>query len=165
MFKSRLTPLLAFCFVVVTAPVAMSQGAQVAFGSIQQNSGLPVEVTADNLAVDQNTGKAVFTGNVVIVQGEMRLSAEEVIVTYREEPRGISRIDATGNVVLISGTDAAESQKANYNVDDGTIVMTGSVLVAQGPSALTADKMTVQLEQGTAQMTGRVKTVLQQDQP
>ena len=139
----------------------LAQGTQVAFGLVQKNSGLPVEVTADSLSVDQNAGTALFTGNVVIGQGEMRLSAAEVLVTYRQEPRGVSRLEATGGVILVSGTDAAESERADYNVDDGTIVMTGNVLLAQGPSALTADTMTVQLEDGTAQMSGRVKTVLQ----
>jgi lipopolysaccharide export system protein LptA len=133
----------------------------VAFGTVQDNSGLPVEVTADNLSVDQNTGIAIFTDNVVIVQGEMRLSADRVLVVYDTQAQGIQRIEATGNVVLISGEDAAESERADYNVDDGTIVMLGNVLVVQGPSTLTGDRMTVQLDDGTAQMSGRVKTVLQ----
>lgn len=158
LFRSLLLlPVAVFC----VALGAEAQGTQVAFGAVQQNSGLPVEVTADSLSVDQKTGTAIFTGNVVIGQGEMRLSAERVLVVYREEPRGISRLEATGGVTLVSGTDAAESERADYNVDEGTIVMSGNVLLAQGPSAVTADTMTVQLEDGTAQMSGRVKTVLQ----
>lgn len=145
----------------ILAGSVSAQGTQVAFGAIQQNDGLPVEVTADRLAVDQNVGTAIFTDNVIIVQGEMRLSADEVTVFYDNEAQTIARIEAIGNVILISGEDAAESERADYNVDDGTIVMTGNVLVAQGPSALTADRMTVQMSDGTAQMTGRVKTTLQ----
>ncbi|MEM9575552.1 MAG: lipopolysaccharide transport periplasmic protein LptA [Pseudomonadota bacterium] len=140
---------------------AAAQGTQVAFGAIQQNDGLPVEVTSDSLAVDQNAGTATFTDNVIIIQGEMRLSANEVTVFYDTEAQSIERIEAIGDVILISGEDAAESERADYNVDDGTIVMTGNVLVAQGPSALTADRMTVQMSDGTAQMSGRVKTTLQ----
>lgn len=146
------------------ATAGLAQGAQVAFGTIQQNSGLPVEVTAENLSVDQTEGKAVFSENVLIIQGEMRLSADQVTVVYDSLAQGIAQIEAVGNVILISGEDAAESDRADYNVDDGTIVMTGSVLVAQGPSALTADSMTVRLQDGTAQMSGRVRTVLQPEQ-
>lgn len=138
-----------------------AQGTQVAFGTIQQNAGLPVEVTADSLSIDQNAGTALFTDNVIIVQGEMRLSADEVLVIYDAQASDVERIEATGNVILISGQDAAESERANYDVSDGTIVMTGNVLVAQGPSALTSDTMTVRLDDGTAQMNGRVKTILQ----
>ncbi|MFK7745076.1 MAG: lipopolysaccharide transport periplasmic protein LptA [Roseobacter sp.] len=143
-------------------PAAVSaQSAQVAFGTIQENSDLPVEVTADSLSIDQAAGTAIFTGNVVIGQGEMRLSAQEVLVVYSNSDQGVARLEATGGVTLVSGSDAAESERADYNVEDGTIVMSGNVLVAQGPSALTADRMTVQIETGTAQMSGRVKTVLQ----
>lgn len=148
-------------FVATQASDLAAQGTQVAFGAIQQNDGLPVEVTADKLAVDQNAGTAIFTDNVIIIQGEMRLSSDEVTVFYNTEARDIQRIEADGNVILISGEDAAESEQAEYNVDDGTIVMIGNVLVMQGPSALTADRMTVQMSDGTAQMTGRVKTTLQ----
>lgn len=146
---------------VASATLAAAQGAQVAFGTVQQNSGLPVEVTAENLSVDQASGRAVFSENVVIIQGEMRLSADQVTVVYNSVAQGIDEIEAVGNVILISGEDAAESDRASYVVGEGTIVMTGSVLVAQGPSALTADSMTVRLQDGTAQMTGRVRTVLQ----
>lgn len=151
----------ASLLLIASATLAAAQGTQVAFGTIQQNSGLPVEVTAENLTVDQGTGRAVFSDNVLIIQGEMRLSADQVTVIYDSVAQGIDQIEAVGNVILISGEDAAESDRADYNVDDGTIVMTGSVLVAQGPSTLTADSMTVRLQDGTAQMSGKVRTVLQ----
>ncbi|SFE17597.1 lipopolysaccharide export system protein LptA [Sulfitobacter brevis] len=140
---------------------AGAQGANVAFGTIRQDTSLPVEVTADNLSVENATGTAIFTGNVAIGQGEMRLTAARVLVVYRAEQKGIARLEATGGVTLVSGEDAAESERADYNIDDGTIVMTGNVLLAQGASALSADKMSIRLEDGTAQMTGRVKTILQ----
>lgn len=145
---------------VQTAPL-IAQGTSVAFGTIRQDTDQPVEVTADNLAVDQSTGTAVFTGNVLIGQGEMRLSAARVQVVYRPENKGIARLEATGGVTLVSGPDAAESERADYDIDDGTIVMTGNVLLAQGASAISADKMSVRLSDGTANMSGRVKTILQ----
>ena len=143
-----------------TLPAA-AQGANVAFGTIRQDTSQPVEITADNLSVDQSTGTAIFTGNVLIGQGEMRLSAARVLVVYRAENKGIARLEATGGVTLVSGPDAAESERADYDIDDGTIVMSGNVLLAQGDSALSADKMSVRLSDGTAQMSGRVKTILQ----
>lgn len=148
-------------FLMLTATTLAAQGTQVAFGALQQDTDLPVEVTADNLSVDQATGTAIFTGNVVAAQGAMRLSTKKLLVVYREDTQGIERMEATGDVVLVSGPDAAESERADYNIDDGTIVMRGNVLLTQGPSALTADQMTVQLTDGTAQMVGSVKTILQ----
>tara|TARA_R110000787_G_scaffold25155_1_gene70779 strand:+ start:959 stop:1462 length:504 start_codon:yes stop_codon:yes gene_type:complete len=148
-------------FLAAQTVPALAQGASVAFGTIRQDTSQPVEVTADNLSVDQSTGTAIFTGNVLIGQGEMRLSAARVLVVYRAENKGIARLEATGGVTLVSGPDAAESERADYNIDDGTIVMSGNVLLAQGASALSADRMSVRLSDGTAQMSGRVKTILQ----
>ncbi|MEO0937512.1 MAG: LptA/OstA family protein [Pseudomonadota bacterium] len=140
---------------------ALAQGTNVSFGTIRQDPNAEVEVTADNLSVDQATGTAVFSGNVVIGQGEMRLSAARVLVVYKGSGNGIDRLEATGGVTLVSGPDAAEAERADYNIDRGTIEMSGNVLLTQGPSALTADRMSVDLNDGSARMSGRVKTILQ----
>ncbi len=152
--------LICIAFLGLTTPV-LAQGTQVAFGTIRQDTSAPVEVSADELNVDQTTGEAIFTGNVVIGQGEMKLSAARVLVIYRQDQAGIQRLEATGGVTLVSGADAAESQRAEYDIDSGVIVMSGDVLMAQGKSALSADRMTVNLDGGTARMQGRVKTILQ----
>lgn len=146
------------------AGIVQAQSTNLAFGVIQQDTSLPVEVTADSLSVSQQDGTAIFTGNVVIIQGEMRLAAPRVLVVYAEATEGqqarIARLEATGGVTLVSGPDAAEAERADYNVDDGQVVMTGNVLLTQGNSALTSERMTVDLEGGTAQMDGRVRTIL-----
>lgn len=148
-------------FLLCLAGSAMAQGTGVAFGTIRQDTNQPVEVSADNLSVDQETGTAIFTGNVMIGQGEMRLTATRVLVVYRASGEGIARLEATGGVTLVSGPDAAESERADYNIDTGTIEMSGNVLLAQGRSAISADRMSVRLSDGTAQMSGRVRTILQ----
>ena len=148
-------------FAVFLSTSAWAQGASVAFGTIAQDTSLPVEVSSDELSVDQETGTAIFTGNVVIGQGEMRLSAPRVLVVYQSEQSGIARLEATGGVTLVSGPDAAEAQLADYSIDTGTIVMRGNVLLAQGRSAISADQMTIQLKDGTAQMSGNVRTRLE----
>ena len=140
----------------------MAQGTQVAFGGTQQDTDAPVEVTADALSVNQTDGTAIYTGNVVIAQGDMRLAAPRVLVVYSQQAGRIERLEATGGVILVSGEEAAEARRADYNIDAGQVVMTGDVLLTQGPSALTSEKMIVNLDDGTARMTGRVKTVLQQ---
>lgn len=148
------------CALIVPGLALLAQ-TSVAFGTIRQNTDAPVEVTADALEVDQDGGTAIFTGNVLIGQGDMRLSAPRVLVVYKNGRTGIERLEATGGVTLVSGPDAAESQRADYDIDTGTILMSGSVLLTQGNSALTAEQMRVNLKDGTAAMSGRVKTILQ----
>lgn len=131
-----------------------------AFGSAPADPSQPVEVTADSLDVNQADGSAEFTGDVLVIQGPMRLTANRVFVIYDREASRIARLEATGDVVLVNGPDAAQSDRADYSIDTGVIVMTGNVLLTQGPSALSSNRMTVNLTSGTAQMSGRVKTIL-----
>jgi lipopolysaccharide export system protein LptA len=140
---------------------AASQGANVAFGGITADTAQPVEVTADSLTVSQTDGTATFSGNVLIGQGDMRLSAGEVLVEYTAEDRTrIARLLATGGVTLASGTDAAEAREAEYEIVTGTVVLTGGVLLTQGQNTITGQKLTIDLKTGTGRMEGRVKTVL-----
>ena len=139
---------------------AFAQSANLAFGTLKADPTLPVEITADALEVNQADGSAQFIGNVLVGQGEMRLSAQKVLVVYDQEVGGIDRLEATGDVVLVNGPDAAEADRAEYTIDSGVIVMTGNVLLTQGPNAMTSDRMIINLITGTANMVGRVKTII-----
>lgn len=157
----RLLMFVTGLFLTCLPMIATAQGAQVAFGSTQQDRDLPVEVTADNLNVNQNDSTAVFTGNVVIGQGEMRLSAPRVLVVYLKDQSGIESLNATGGVTVVSGQDAAEAERADYNIITGMIEMRGDVLLVQGDNAITGETMFVDTNAGTARVSGRVKTILQ----
>ncbi|NVO56833.1 LptA/OstA family protein [Rhodobacteraceae bacterium B1Z28] len=160
MFNFRLVLL---CLALVTGAVsATAQETQVAFGSTKADPSQPVEVTSDTLNVNQEDGSAEFVGNVIVIQGEMRLTAARVLVIYNQERSAIERMEATEDVVLVSPPDAAEGDWAEYTIDSGVIVMKGNVLLTQGPSIISGDQMIANLTTGTATMAGRVKTILQQ---
>nr|WP_211198646.1 LptA/OstA family protein [Ruegeria haliotis] len=147
---------------VTGAVSATAQETQVAFGSTKADPSQPVEVTSDTLNVNQEDGSAEFVGNVIVIQGEMRLTAARVLVIYNQERSAIERMEATEDVVLVSPPDAAEGDWAEYTIDSGVIVMKGNVLLTQGPSIISGDQMIANLTTGTATMAGRVKTILQQ---
>ena len=148
-----LAALLALC-----GPVA-AQEAKIAFGGLAQDTSLPVEVQADMLSVNNADGTAIFEGNVLVGQGEMRLAAAKVAVEYDKDGKSIARLHATGGVTIANLADAAEAQEALYTIDSGVIVLTGDVLLTQGASALSGQKLTIQLKDGTGVMEGRVSTV------
>jgi len=155
---------LAFIMALGLAGIAAAQGAQIAFGGLSHDSSLPIEISADQLAVDQADGSATFKGNVLIGQGDMRLSAAHVRVEYvtgADSTGQISRLHASGGVTLVNGAEAAEARQAVYAIASGTVVMTGDVILTQGANALSGDKLTVNLSSGTGTMDGRVKTILQ----
>ena len=153
------TALFCACLSIVTPAFAQTN---VNLGGISADPSAPVEITADNLSVDQDTGTAIFQGNVVLGQGDLRLSAARVQVVYDGTGGGISSLKASGGVTFVTATEAAESENADYDLDAGTLIMSGNVLLTQGPSAISADTMRVNLSDGSAQMEGRVRTIFNQ---
>ncbi len=150
----------------VTLPVmSFAQGAQVPFVGLQSGETTTVEVTADSLGIDQATGKAVFSGNVVIGIEGMRLSADKVEVIYSdssEEGTGpISRLVASGNVIFSNGEEAAEANLADLDVESGMVLMTGNVILTQGNNALSGERLRIDLNAGTALIEGGVQTIFQ----
>jgi lipopolysaccharide export system protein LptA len=148
------------CLALVPLP-AFGQGTEVSFGGIRADTSQPVEVTADQLNVNQNDGTAIFTGNVIVIQGDMRLTAPRLQVEYGTEDKSeIERLHATGGVTMVSGPEAAEAQEAVYTVAAGEVVLTGDVLLTQKGSTMSGQQLFVDLDSGTGRMEGRVKTIL-----
>ena len=158
----RPIPLIAPALLLLLAGQASAQGAALGFGQGGFDREAPIEVASDSLAVDQATGRAVLTGNVVVSQGDLRLSADEVVVGYAEVDgaRRIERLDAAGSVIVVSGPDAAEAQEATYVLGSGTITMLGDVVVTQDGNTLGGDSLAIDLETGAGTVTGRVRTTL-----
>lgn len=156
-----MTKLMVLAAVCLLAAPAFAQ-TNINLGGIRADSSAPVEVAADNLSVDQDSGTAVFSGNVVIGQGDLRLSAGSVHVVYSDATGDIAQLLASDGVTFVTSTEAAEAQNADYNLTTGVLTLSGDVLLTQGASALSAQTMTINVNSGAAQMSGRVRTVFQQ---
>jgi lipopolysaccharide export system protein LptA len=147
----------ALALVVLGTASAFGQ-AKIAFGGLKADTTLPVEVKADSFSVDTADGSAVFSGNVVVGQGEMQLAAAEVRVIYAKDSKAIETLIASGGVTLTNVTEAAEAQEAVYTIASGVVVMTGNVLLTQGASTMMAQKLTINLKTGTGALDGGVQT-------
>jgi len=157
----RLAVLAAFA---AAAPAAAQDPA--ASGGFRADPDAPVEVEANELSLDQASGLARFSGGVVVTQGELRLTAPEILVEYARTAQGapgrdVSSITASGGVLLVTPTEAAEAETARYSPAENSIVMTGDVVLTQGANTLTGDRLVVDLATGTGRVEGRVRTILQ----
>lgn len=158
--------LLLSLFLAATPMSLSAQGAQIGFGGADYDPSVPVEVTADQLDVNQGDGQAVFSGNVVVGQGALRMTGARVEVTYGPGVQGaneIKRLHATGGVTLFNGSEAAEAREAVYTLESGQVVMTGDVVLTQGDNAMAGEKLTVNLDTGTGVMEGRVRVVFKSE--
>ena len=150
-------------------PAAAQEGA---LGGFRNDPGKPIEVEADALEVQDASQTATFTGNVRVVQGDIRMKADRIAVHYAGGKSGGSRIQkiaASGNV-LISAPDnqTASGDWANYMVATRQIEMGNSVVLRQGENVIRGSRLSVNLDSGQARVsggenggTGRVKGLFQ----
>ena len=73
--------LITFLLSTVCGAFAVSAQTALSLDGFQSDPEASVEILADRLTVSQTNGAARFEGNGVIVQGDMRLSADLVDVT------------------------------------------------------------------------------------
>lgn len=134
---------------------------------IQQDT--PIEISSDTLDVFQNENRAVFSGNVIAVQGQTRMRGKQMVVFYRDSassgttttaappatPQGIYRIEALGEVVFTTPTESALGDKAIYNVDTDTIDLFGADLtLTRGQNVLKGNHLNYQMATGRSVLTG-----------
>ena len=162
--KTFLRLILSGHLIFAAATAATAQSASISLGTASFDTGQPVEISADALSIDQGTGQAIFDGNVLVVQGDVRISAGRIVIIYAKDAegnaRGIERLEADGGVTFVTATDAAEAREAVYFVDNGVVTLSGDVLLTQGPNALAGERLVMDLAAGTGRMEGRVRTVI-----
>lgn len=140
--------------------VAFAQQSPGRFGSVAADRQHPIEISADQLAINDETGVTEFSGMVEILQGNLSVNADFVQATYTPGSGVIQTLLATGGVILRSGEDEAKADRAEYAVESEQIIMTGNVFVRQAGNNLSAERAEINLETGAATLSGSVKTVL-----
>lgn len=152
------TTLLALALSTLAVP-ALAQSTSVDLGPYAISQDAPVEVSADALEVNSESNSASFIGNVLILQGDIRISAGRVSLFYDPDQGEVVRLEAEEDVIFATPSEAAEAAVAFYNVDERLISLEGGVLLTQGPATLSAERLVIDLSTGTAKLDGRVKTI------
>ena len=98
----------------------------------------------------------ILSGNVVIDQGDLRLTAGRTTVAFTDVGGlKIQRIDATGGVVVTRGTERAQGSAAVYDFNRRVIVLSGGVSLRRGGDTLNGGRLTIDLDTGLSSVDGR----------
>lgn len=119
------------------------------------NSNAPVDVAADRIEVQDRADRAVFSGNVVVRQAELTLTAPRLTVAYSNSGGiEIERIDGSGGVTVRSPSETASGQFAIYDINTRLITLIGNVHLVRGDSNVSGGRLVINLRDGTAVMDG-----------
>ncbi|HEX2552207.1 MAG TPA: LptA/OstA family protein [Microvirga sp.] len=148
-----------------------------AFGSLGSNRE-PIKIDADRLDVFDRESRAVFAGNVVVVQGETTMKCTALSVSY--EPRGglgvpaaapaampgdgaIRKIECKGPVTIASRTQVATGDSAVFDRVANRVLLSGNAVLSDGPNVTRGERVVYDLRTGVANVEtapgGRVRAM------
>ncbi|BFM48005.1 lipopolysaccharide transport periplasmic protein LptA [Marinomonas sp. THO17] len=132
----------------------------------------PLEIQADEASFDQNTGQAIYKGNVIVKQGSIEIQAQYLKVMSNPETRQFSsleasgtpakfsqQIDWSGNIVISKGNEI------HYSTDEGKLEIIGEGYLSRMQNSISADYILYMINDGTFSAekkdSGRVSMTLQ----
>ncbi len=138
--------------------------------AVQAASAPPVKISADSLELDQKAQSTTYSGNVLLTQGEMKLTAESLTVFVTDGKLG--SIEARGNPArfdtrLDDGTNVSgEAGKIRFDSSAGLLTLIGSGKLTQGRNRIENDYIEYDLNRGNLKAGGskakkRVEVIFQ----
>lgn len=143
-------------------------GANLSAYALKSDTDQPINIDSGSQSVDMNTNVVVFSDNVVITQGSIKVNANKVTITRQEGKR--ETLDAIGSPVTFQQTldDGkpvnGKGNSVNYDLNSEFLTLTGNAELKQLDSFIKAEKITYDVKKQQLKATsggkGRVKTVL-----
>ena len=99
-------------------------------------------ITSTRLSFDQQKCQAVFEGNVVVTDREIKILSDRLKVFFTTDNK-VDRIEAEGRVTIRRNDLKATGEKATYDIKDGKMQLTGNPLIQRDQDMLTGKTITL----------------------
>ncbi|KOF19931.1 hypothetical protein AC244_11225 [Ensifer adhaerens] len=150
---------------------AAAQATSSKMKGLELSNDKPIQIESDKLEIKDPESKAIFTGNVKVVQGTTTLQAGSMTVFYKSGAGSVSsgdadidRIEVSQRVFLSSGTQQATADSGEFDMTKQTLVLKGDkVVLSEGKNVFVGCQLNVQMNTGEAQLEacgGRVQIQL-----
>ncbi|WP_301098058.1 lipopolysaccharide transport periplasmic protein LptA [Otariodibacter sp.] len=136
--------------------------------ALKGDTDQPINITSGSQSLDMESNTVVFSDNVLITQGSIKINATKVTIIRKEGQR--EKIEANGapakfQQTMDDGKPAnGQANQINYDLGDEFLILTGNAELKQLDSSIKANKITYDVKkQQLKAMSGsksRVKTVL-----
>ncbi len=121
------------------------------------NTDAPIDFDAARIEVRDQDNQALLSGDVKIRQADMTLDADSVKIFYLRPKTGepsVRRLDAQGNVRLVSPSEKATGRYGIYDVEQKQITLIGDVVLNRGESQLRGQRLAIDLASGRSTLDG-----------
>jgi lipopolysaccharide export system protein LptA len=140
----------------------------------------PITITSDNLEYAYKDGVIVYRGDVVAIQGDVKVHSVELRITLvkSDDPKNggkpadaldspsaskVREVVATGKVRIDQGTRWAVGGRATFDQSNRTLVLTENPVLHDGQNVVAGDRVVVFLDENRSVVEGgrgRVKATL-----
>lgn len=139
--------------------------------AVTGDSEKPVNIDSVNQALDLQGNVATFTGNVIVTQGTIKITADKVVVTRPGGDSNKTIVDAYGNPATFyqmqdNGKPVkGHAAKLHYELANDFVELTGNAFIEQQDSNIKGDRITYLVKEQKMQaysqgQNKRVTTVL-----
>ncbi|MBJ7537714.1 lipopolysaccharide transport periplasmic protein LptA [Marinomonas transparens] len=140
--------------------------------ALPEDISKPLEIQANEAFFDQNTGEAIYKGDVFVKQGSIEIEAQYLKVTTDPQTRQFSELVATGKPAKFSqqidwngNMVISQGDNIHYLTSESKLEITGNGYLNRMKNKITADYILYMINDGTfsAQKkgTGRVSMTLE----
>lgn len=161
---------IAFAMSLHMPAIAASTGTkpQSGFGT---SSREPIQIDADSLEVLDGEQRAIYSGNVIVKQGETTMKAARIIVHYdrrgaaplggtqatdpaavMNDNTGLKKVEAEGGVAIFSRDQVATGDKGVYDRTTDIVTLTGNVTLSRGKNVTRGQRLVYNVGTGIATM-------------
>jgi lipopolysaccharide transport protein LptA len=120
-------------------------------------------IHSDELHVDQQSHVSVFTGKVIVTGTNFRMTCQEMTV-YSTDDNKVSKIVATGDVIITQPDRVTHCGHAEYMKDIDTFILTDQPVIRDHKSETRGTRITI--DRASQKMTtdgGRTTIILQDE--
>ena len=114
------------------------------------NSNAPIDITSESFDYDLNSKVGIYSGNVVVVQGDMRMRSDKMRVNVAQGKP--THIEATGKVVVVAPNGTATGDVGVYELASRTITMTGNVVLTKDKDVMRGTKLVMDMNTNLAHL-------------
>lgn len=101
------------------------------------------EITADHLVMDYEKMTGYFEGKVVVVDTAMKMESDKLWVTLNQTNQQVSTAKAVGSVKIAEKDRVATADQAEYNANEGKILLVGNAMVKQANNTMQGTKISI----------------------
>lgn len=136
-------PICRYCFILLLLfiSVFLVDSRSAVFAGPVSTGSETIEISSRRLEADHAAGMVKFVGEVVAIQGDTTIRAEELILYQSDKEQRIERIEAFRKVRIEQGERIATGNKAVLDRTRGQVVLTGSPKVSQGADFVKGDEI------------------------